>query len=91
MVEVNGPGHFLPIYGKDKIKRLNDTQRKDKLKIEFCNKNNFNFLVIDTSKAKRDFTVQNMKNDTLWLPYWKIFKEAIDKELNKINALKNHV
>ena len=47
--------------------------------------------MLDTSKAKRDFTVQNMKNDTLWLPYWKIFKEAIDKELNKINALKNHV
>lgn len=47
--ELNGPFHYEPIYG---LEKLNNTQKRDKQKTLTCANNGIELCVIDTSKQK---------------------------------------
>lgn len=48
-LEINGPTHYNPIYGKDKLIK---TQANDKLKRKTCRSKNIKFRSINISKLK---------------------------------------
>lgn len=53
--EINGPTHYLPIYGEEHFIR---TQKIDKEKFDECKKRNINLVIIDVSKD-RSFNEKN--------------------------------
>lgn len=44
--KLNGPTHYEPIYGTD---RLENTKNKDRMKMQLCHQKNIELCVIDTS------------------------------------------
>ncbi len=48
-IEINGPGHYQPIFGEDTFIRC---QRNDTLKAKRCVENGIHLLVVDSSKQK---------------------------------------
>lgn len=62
-IELNGPCHFIPMFGTDELKK---TQNKDLKKMQFCQNNNIDFFVIN---------VMGLKNQTETLQ--KVFENQI--------------
>lgn len=56
-IEFNGIQHYEPVelFGGEKY--LEYTQRHDKMKLDFCNKYNFPFLIIDYKTKDEDFKI----------------------------------
>jgi hypothetical protein len=48
-IELNGPCHFIPIFGADALKT---TRNHDQIKLKFCQDNNINFFVINVMGVK---------------------------------------
>lgn len=53
--EINGPTHYLPIYGQSKLKAI---QKNDKLKKAKCKERKIKLITINTSKQK-EFTIKS--------------------------------
>lgn len=70
--ELNGPFHYEPIYG---LEKLSKTQKKDRQKLLSCAENGIEFCVIDTSK-QRYFKEKHCQ------PYLDIIINIIDKLIN---------
>jgi mRNA-degrading endonuclease HigB of HigAB toxin-antitoxin module/very-short-patch-repair endonuclease len=57
IIEYDGEQHFIPIYGKEELKL---TKKRDRLKDEFCQKNNINLLRIPyTQKENKKEIIHN--------------------------------
>lgn len=67
-IELNGPFHYEPIYGK---KRLKQTQNNDERKSQACYERGIEFCIIDTSK-------QNYFKEKTSILFLKIITDLID-------------
>lgn len=71
--ELNGPLHYIPIYGEDKLKYH---QYRDNLKLELCRASNIKLNVINISHIKH-FEHNNFRKG----------KEVLDKITHEINTI----
>lgn len=74
-IELNGIFHYEPIYGKDKLKTI---QNNDNRKFQACLENNIELMIIDTSSMKY-FKEQNCQK------YLDIITTIINYKLNLAN------
>jgi hypothetical protein len=72
-VELNGIFHYEPIYGNDKLERI---QNNDKQKLIRCYEQGIELMVLDTSSQKR-FTVKSSQK------YVDIIKDQIDNIIKR--------
>lgn len=70
-IELNGIFHYEPIYGQEKLTKI---QKNDNKKFQICYEQNIELLIIDISKL-RYFKLSNV------LPYYEIITNVIDKKL----------
>ena len=68
-IELNGIFHYEPIYGKDKLTKI---QNNDKQKSILCYENGIEFAIIDSSTCS--YLTQQQKNK-----YWNIFDSILQK------------
>lgn len=71
--ELNGPFHYEPIYGEEKLKSI---QNNDARKFQACLERNIEFCSIDTSKIK-------YLKDSTALPVLKIITDLISLKLSQ--------
>lgn len=69
--ELNGIFHYKPIYGKKKLKQI---QNNDRIKIKLCKNSNIDLHIIDT-------TLQHNFNQETSQVYWEYIKNLIDSKL----------
>jgi hypothetical protein len=74
-IELNGIFHYEPIYGQDRLEKI---QLTDQQKILLCNQNNIEICIIDSSSCQR--LTQNQKDK-----YWSIVNNIIQ------NIYKRHL
>jgi copper chaperone CopZ len=72
--ELNGIYHYEPIYGSEKLKRV---QNNDERKMQACSENGIALCVINTSNQKT-FTEKSS------LIYWNTIQEVIKKHLDNL-------
>jgi hypothetical protein len=72
-IELNGIFHYEPIYGQDKLEKI---QNNDEQKSMKCNELGIEFCNIDSSSCKN--LTQKQKDK-----YWDIIKSILDKIINR--------
>jgi hypothetical protein len=73
--ELNGIFHYEPIFGKDKLEKI---ENNDQLKFKACIENKINLCIIDVSNQK-GFSIANSKK------YLDIIINIINESVNKSN------
>jgi hypothetical protein len=73
--ELNGIFHYEPIYGYDKLKKV---ENNDNRKYQACLENKIELCIIDTSSSKKFKPERDIK-------YLNIIKDIIEKKINKID------
>jgi hypothetical protein len=67
-IELNGIFHYEPIYGQDKLRKI---QANDRNKYKLCYENDIELCIIDSSQCKN--LTQSNKDK-----YWKIIQNIIE-------------
>lgn len=76
-IELNGPFHYEPIYGSDKLERM---QRNDKQKQIACNEKGIELLVINTSHIRY---LKQEKIDLVYNDIKSIINQVIGRKISK--------